>query len=77
MTPAQQHHALELVENIRDLLDRLDTETEYLQQHQQVTLKPVFDIALLISIETDNLAQLLTGPNQQPDLLATLTEAAA
>lgn len=77
MTPAQQHHALELVENIRDLLDRLDTETGYLQQHQQVTLKPVFDIAHLIHVEADNLAALMYGANIQPDLLATLTEAAA
>lgn len=48
-----------LVENIRDHLDRLTTETEYLQQHQQVTLSPVFDIATLISIENDNIDKLL------------------
>lgn len=48
-----------LVENIRDHLDRLTTETEYLQQHQQVTLAPVFDIATLISIENDHIDRLV------------------
>ena len=48
-----------LVENIRDHLDRLTTETEYLQQHQQVTLAPVFDIATLISIENDHIDRLI------------------
>ncbi len=48
-----------LVENIRDHLDRLTTETEYLQQHQQVTLAPVFDIATLISIEIDHIDRLV------------------
>lgn len=77
MTLDQQHHALEMVENIRDLIEMHSTESCYLVATAGVALNPLDDIVQLISIETDNMAQLLTGTNQQPDLLATLTEAAA
>lgn len=61
---------LDYAENIRDLLDMLGNEACGLVAEHGINLTPVDDIALLISVEVDNICRECTpATEQQLDLL--------
>lgn len=51
----QTPRILDLAENIRDHLDALETEITFLNSNHVISTKPLDELALLISIEVDNI----------------------